>query len=141
MRLIALALLLLTGCTAQETAILWQGEAGYRARADHAQVEAEAIERNTDRACVAARKLGYGCDWVFIAYTQAGWSGATAIGVPSIGMPRACEGLIGYSPRCSALLAHELAHAWGIRSEIDADYVGGYGRPGDTFTRGGSRVH
>lgn len=138
MRLIALALLL-TGCTAQETAILWQGEAGYRARADHAQVEAEAVERNTARACVAARKLGYGCsDNLFIVYTQAGWSGAAAVGGPSIGLPRACQGIIGYSPRCSAVLQHELAHAWGIRDEIDADYVGTYGRPIDTFTRGGS---
>jgi hypothetical protein len=137
MRLIALALLLLTGCTAQETAILWQGEAGYRARADHAQVEAAAIERTKATACKAASKLGADCsDYLFIAYTQPGWSGRSAIGGPSIGMPRRCEGIIGYSPKCSMLLQHELAHAWGVRDENDAKYVGGYSRPGEAFTRG-----
>jgi len=134
---LVIAALLLTGCTAQETTVLWQGEAGYRARADHAQVETAAIERTKATACRAASKLGAACsDNLFIAYTQPGWSGRSAIGGPSIGMPRRCEGIIGYSPKCSALLQHELAHAWGVADENDAEYVGSYSRPQDAWTRG-----
>ena len=115
--------LALTGCAAQND-YLFYGENGYKTMPGHAAVEAEAIADVEATACRAVTRLGHECrDDLFIVYTYPAWNGLSAIGGPLVGMPSRCEGIIGYSPKCAGILAHEVAHAYGVKDEDGANWV------------------